>query len=282
VKIEIVFFSDRKESPVRKLAFIGTMALIVGSGMIFPLGLGHAVDDFVKSFGEPIDTLIKEGLQSFYTYHKDPALLDRSTEKFLEVLKIAPDNDDALWLVSRNYFKMGDNAGEETEKLKYYAMAEEWADKCLAASPESIGGHFWKMAAMGRAGEIKGLVTSALKLSALKKEIQYILDHAAPSHEFHLLAINTRADLLLKSPWFAGGDVKESARLYKQCIDANPRITLFYVNLAENYIKQKRYKEGRELLMKVKNFDKEPFYIWDTVLYDLPRVDRLLKEIEGK
>jgi len=272
----------RKEPTMRRSIVLTIMAVIVGFGMSFPLGVGHAVDDFIKSYGEPIDTLIKEGLQFFYTYHKDPVDLDRSTEKFQEVLKIAPDNEDALWLVSRNYFKMGDNAKEESEKLKFYGIAEEWADKCLAVSPESIGGHFWKMAAMARAGEIRGIVSSAMKLSVIKKEVQYVLDHAGPSHEFYLLAINTRADILLKSPRLFGGDVKESARLYKQCIDTNPRITLFYVNLAANYIKQKKYKEARELLMKVKNFDQEPFYVWDTVLYDLPRADRLLEKIEGK
>ena len=51
---------------------------------------------------------------------------------------------------------------------------------------------------------------------------------------------------------------------------ANPRIILFCMDFAETLIRQKRFKEAREQLLKVKNLDKEPFYILDTVMYDLP------------
>ena len=235
-----------------------------------------AVDDFIKTWGEPADTLIKEGLELFYISHEDMKNLDRSNGKFREVLELDPDNEDAFWLIARNYFKMGDSAGDKGEKLRLYKRTGEYADECLAANPESIGGHFWKMATIGRTSEVKGILNSAMNLGSFKREIAFLLENADPAHEFHVLAVSSRAGMLMKAPSFAGGDLAESERLLRQCVEANPRVTLFYVNLAENLIRQKRYDEARELLVKVKNFDAEPFYIWDTVLYDIPRACRTL------
>ena len=54
-----------------------------------------AVDDFVKSWGEPVDGLIKEGLALFYICHEDQANLERSNGKFRKALELDPDNEDA-------------------------------------------------------------------------------------------------------------------------------------------------------------------------------------------
>ncbi|MFC1890471.1 tetratricopeptide repeat protein [Thermodesulfobacteriota bacterium] len=256
--------------------------IVAGLVVAATTGTGLAVDDFVKTWGEPADTLIKEGLELFYICHEDRANLERSNGKFREVLELDPDNEDAFWLIARNYFKMGDNAGDKGEKLRLYTLTGEYADQCLAVNPESIGGHFWKMATIGRTSEVKGILNSAMNLVPFKREIAFLIENADPAHEFHVLALSSRAGLLMKAPSFAGGDLEESERLLRRCVETNPRVTLFYVNLGQNLIKQKRYDEARELLLKVKNFEGEPFYIWDAVLYDIPRADRYLREIEGK
>ena len=267
---------------MRKWGYFTALAVAAGLVITATPAAVLAVDDFVKSWGEPVDGVIKEGLALFYICHEDSKNLDRSNGKFREVLDLDPDNEDAFWLIARNYFKMGDNAGDKGEKLRLYERTDEYADKCLAVNPESIGGHFWKMAVIGRTSEVKGILNSAMNLGPFKREIAFLLENADPTHEFHILAISSRAGLLMKAPSIAGGDLAESERLLKQCIEANPKITLFHVSLAQNLIRQKRYDEARELLVNVKKFDAEPFYIWDTVLYDIPRAEQYLREIEGK
>jgi len=95
---------------------------------------------------------------------------DATMNKLIEAKKLAPDNDEILWKISRGYFDFADRKPNDLEYQKEFVYPGlEYAKKALDRNPNSAGGHKWYSIHIGRIGEIEGTKQKILNSYEVKE-----------------------------------------------------------------------------------------------------------------
>jgi hypothetical protein len=213
----------------------------------------------------------------FFNRHLNRAWLDSAYTLLGAAHAARPTDEHLLYLWSRVHIQKGDDARTKADKLAYFGRAKAIAETLIALNDQNDDGHCWWGVAQGRIGQTRGVLNSLFMVSGLKKAFGRALE-LNPSHPTALDALGV---LYYELPGFAGGDLARSEQYYKRGIGSAPNYCLLRLDLANVYIKQKRWIAARaqldSLLATV-----EPLYPGDAELDDKPEARQLLKQIEGK
>lgn len=196
-------------------------------------------------------------------------------QKFLQVLKLDPDNYEATWNASLLYSRIG-NRMRDSDRDQYFSSAKLYAQKALKLNPNDAQSNFAMAAAMGRMALISGPSDKVAASRDIRKyterAIQLDPNHAGAHYilgkwNYEVANLNwaekTAANLL-----FGGipeGSLDAAIEHYSLATKLAPGSILYYRDLALALHQKKSYDEeirvlNQALTLKPKTED-DPVYL---------------------
>lgn len=212
-------------------------------------------------------------------YQEDPARIDRARDLLeAHVAKGGAADVPTLLALARAWFLFGEQrAKTEEDKIAAYAKARDYAKRATELAPDNAAAHLWYAITLGTWSQAKGLLSSALALRNLRKEVDIVLRLDPDNIEAHIMAGSIAREL----PVLLGGNPKEAEEHFKTAQRLDPQLTGVRIELAQLYINMGRYAEARELLQSVLA-DRTPTDRPRWTLKEVPRARQMLESIRDK
>lgn len=223
------------------------------------------------------DTLISKALHLFETRWENPAYLNQSAQILESVILKDSNNLLAHYKLAQIYYTIADRTLSRSEKLNYFEQGLNYAKKAIAIDSNSVWAHFWYMANLGGATQLRGIFSSLASISEVKKELDLMLK-LDPNNVW---VLNAQANYYMELPAFLGGDLNKSIDLASHALKLNPNYTILYITLAKAYIKKKDYTQARLYLKQILDI-KNPYPLADYLIDDRPTAIKLLEQIKDK
>jgi tetratricopeptide (TPR) repeat protein len=212
-------------------------------------------------------------------YQEDPTRIDRARDLLeAHVAKGGAADVPTLLALARAWFLFGEQrAKTEEDKIAAYAKARDYAKRATELAPDNAAAHLWYAITLGTWSQAKGLLSSALALRNLRKEVDIVLRLDPDNIEAHIMAGSIAREL----PVLLGGNPKEAEEHFKTAQRLDPQLTGVRIELAQLYINMGRYAEARELLQSVLA-DRTPTDRPRWTLKEVPRARQMLESIRDK
>jgi tetratricopeptide (TPR) repeat protein len=212
-------------------------------------------------------------------YQDEPARIDRARDLLEAHLARGGAADvPTLLALARTWFLFGEErAKTDEEKVAAYARARDHAKRATEMAPNSAEAHLWHAITLGTWSQAKGLLSSALALRDLRKEVDVVLRLDPNNIEAHIMAGSIAREL----PVLLGGDPKEAEQHFKTAQQLDPRLTGVRIELAQLYINVGRYAEARQQLQSVLA-ERAPSDRPRWTLKEVPRARQMLETIRDK
>ena len=183
---------------------------------------------------------------------------------YTNVLKIDPNNYEALWKAGDSYTEIADRLPEKEKDQKevYFEKARDLCEKAIEVNPEGWEGHFRLAVALGRLALFRG-GKEKIKLSEMVKaegDKALALNPEADG-VYHLLGrwhqnlANLSGVLKFFAKVLYGGvppaSNEEAVTLFQKAIELNPTHIEHYLELARTYKYMGKKELMREPLEKV-------------------------------
>lgn len=225
------------------------------------------------------DDYLRIGKELYLTYHLAPKRLDHAIAGYEKALAMRPGDYEILAALAELYHMKGQGLGEDRkdERLASWEKGAAYGERAIAANPKGKEGHFYTMANIGAAAQLKGLLTSIRKFRRIKQELDRTLelDPAWPP------ALVAKAQYLTEMPGLFGGSDKEARRLYQRAAELDPHCSVGSVFLAGLQADSKEYTEAFASLRKVL-FCRNSGNCGNWALVDCPKAVRMLERICGE
>jgi len=130
---------------------------------------------------------------------RDTKLLE-SNAVYEEIAEDHPDDAHTYWRIARNYWRHGEllPLDEKDERLKYFKLGRDWADRSLKLDPDCGPCHLFKYASMGRIATTQGIFTAARYASEMRDLLERGIE-LRPTYS------DTPWNTTLGNLYFAGG-----------------------------------------------------------------------------
>jgi tetratricopeptide (TPR) repeat protein len=216
---------------------------------------------FAVSFAQSVEDLLKEGDQYVAEFQNQKAL-----DTYLKAEKIAPDNWEVLWRISRAYVDLGEKMPDKTdaqkdEQEKIYKNAFEYADKSVKYGSNQSITYVRRAIANGRIALFQGIFSAPGTVNDVKKDCEKAIQIGNGGNYVQALAhfVLGRTHLkvcentyLVRLPLGLGwGDTEEAVRLLEIAVKLKPNFRMFMYYLAEAYIEEDEYDKAKDILKKI-------------------------------
>jgi tetratricopeptide (TPR) repeat protein len=212
-------------------------------------------------------------------YQEDPARIDRARD-LLEAHMARGGVADVptLLALARAWFLFGEERAKTVDdKVAAYARARDHAKRATELAPNNAEAHLWHAITLGTWSQAKGLLSSALALRDLRKEVDIVLRLDPNNIEAHIMAGSIAREL----PVVLGGSAKEAEEHFKTAQRLDPRLTGVRIELAQLYINTGRFPEARQQLQSVLA-ERAPTDRPRWTLKEAPRARQMLESIRDK
>lgn len=139
------------------------------------------ISAFVSAGAQDVDYLVKEGEELEKNMKENEAL-----QKYLEALKIAPNDVKALVNASEMYSIIGNREKEKKKKMDYFTAARTYAESALKADPASADANYVMAMALGR----MALITGGKEKVGYVRDIKKYADEALKINPNHIQALH--------------------------------------------------------------------------------------------
>ncbi|MBE0539722.1 MAG: tetratricopeptide repeat protein [Ignavibacterium sp.] len=213
------------------------------------------------SFAQTLDELLKQGDQFVAEFQNQKAL-----DTYLQADKIAPNNWEVYWRVSRAYVDLGEKMPDKTdtqkdEQEKVYKKALEYADKSVKLEPNQSITYIRRAIANGRIALFEGVFSAIGTVKDVKSDCEKAIQLGNGGNYVQALAhyVLGRTHLkvcekayLVRLPLGLGwGDTEEAVRLLEIAVKLKPNFRMFLFELAKAYVEEDEYDKAKETLKKV-------------------------------
>jgi tetratricopeptide (TPR) repeat protein len=239
------------------------------------LALNSWAEDNANS--NKVQQLFDNGWSLLSQMHKNKTALDQAIAEYQKVVAIDPENKDVYWKLAEVTFKKGDETQDASDKKKLYQESLSLAQKSVDIDPKSVGGLYWIGCSSARLAEISGIMSALGMVKQAKAALHKCID-IDPDNRFSTLAKTILAAIYSESPWPLR-DLTQAGQLAREAATKDPNLTLAALNLAKYYVQNKEYENAKAELKRCLSI-KNPTYVWDSELYDLPEVKKILNRIE--
>lgn len=186
-------------------------------------------------------------------------------KELLKVLKLDPDNHEALAKIARAHIDIGDMIPDSEpdrveKKLKQYAIAERYARRAIKADPDSTWGYFYVAASLGKIA----LGSSIRKQIDLSGEIREAVEKAIaldPDNGFayHIYGVwhrkvaeigqlNRALATVLFRRSVPQGSLEKSVEYLSKAIALNPTVIVHRLEIGKTYIAMGKWDLARKAL----------------------------------
>jgi tetratricopeptide (TPR) repeat protein len=193
-----------------------------------------------------------------------------AANELLKILRLDPQNFEALIKLSRAYIDLGDMIPESASdwkerRLKDYQTAEDYARRAIKANPNSTWGYFYLGASLG----LTAVVSPVARQVELADEIRLALEKslaldANNGFAYHAYGVWHRkiAEIGKMSRVFASvlygrslpqGSMEKSVEYLKKAIALNPTVIVSRLELANTYMAMEDFPAARTMLSSIRN-----------------------------
>jgi tetratricopeptide (TPR) repeat protein len=166
-------------------------------------------------------------------FHRHQAKNLEDSISFLETqLKACPDQPDLLWRLGRSLLRLGERQDAKSDKLANYVRAEKILRRAVALAPSQPQAHYWLGLAMGRRGQVRGILQSLFLIGPLRREMLTVLKLDPKNGGAH----HVLGEMLMEIPAVAGGDKQKGVRELELAARLEPDYSPHFIDLAEAYI----------------------------------------------
>ena len=243
--------------------------------------LSTTILSFVLFIGglEDQETEIIKEIDRIYRVAKSNSDL-YSLEKLInDSLEVFPESGKIFWRLGRTYFKLGENAQSDSEKIHYYLLCIEQTRKSIKINNNLASGYFFNGLCNGSLGQVQGIWSSLGKIKPFKKDMEMAisLDPTVNEGGPH----RALANLYLQLPYLLGGDLDQSVTHFQEAIRFGPKYGENYLGLAEAYIQKKDFHLARDTLKEILNIKSDSQKI-GTIREWHDKAISLLKQLQNK
>jgi tetratricopeptide (TPR) repeat protein len=212
-------------------------------------------------------------------YQEDPARIDRARDLLeAHVARGGAADLPTLLALARAWFLFGEERAKSVDdKVAAYARARDYAKRATELAPKDADAHLWYAITLGTWSQAKGLLSSALALRDLRKEVDIVLRLDPDNIEAHIMAGSIAREL----PVVLGGSARESEQHFKTAQRLDPRLTGVRLELAQLYINTGRYQDARQQLQSLLA-ERAPTDRPRWTLREVPRARQMLESIRDK
>jgi tetratricopeptide (TPR) repeat protein len=211
---------------------------------------------------QDINVLLKEAQQLEASFKDEDAL-----KKYLDIVKLQPNNLNALCKVSELYSLAGKLQSVSTKEKEYYRNAKVYAQKALQVNSNSSEANVMMSVAMGRMAliasgrekinavkDIKAYAERSIQLDANNFKAYHVLG----KWHYEVSELNAAAKWLVKVTYGAlpKASLDDALRYYEKSRQLKPGFVLNYLEMAKVYHSKDDDKKAVELLeamMKLPN-----------------------------
>lgn len=218
-----------------------------------------------------------------------------AANELLKILRMDPQNFEALIKLSRAYIDLGDMIPESTSdwkerRLKDYRTAEDFARRAIKANPNSTWGYFYLGASLG----LTAVVSPIARQVELADEIRVALEKslaldANNGFAYHAYGVWHRkiSEIGKMSRVFASvlygrslpqGTLEKSVEYLKQAIALNPNVIVSRLELANTYMAMEDFQAARTMLSSIRNL---PIQFSDDAKHK-QKAEELLEEVASR
>jgi hypothetical protein len=88
-------------------------------------------------------------------------VLLESARRYEAIAQRLPDSSTIRWRIARNYWRHAEglSVDDKDGRMRYFGLADDWADRSLAIDAECAGCVLWKLASKGRLATTGGVMT---------------------------------------------------------------------------------------------------------------------------
>jgi len=185
-----------------------------------------------------------------YARRDEPGALEELRGALAEAERLAPDDFEVLWRLSRLQFWLADDpALSSKEKSRIGKLGWEYGDRAARAAPDRVEG--WFFAAAGVGNYALGIGVFKALREGIEGEFKGRLRKAeALDPGFLDGGVDTAwGRFYFKAPW-PKYDARKSERAYLAALERNPDNVRAHLYLAELYEKEGHDRRAREELEK--------------------------------
>jgi FimV-like protein len=205
-----------------------------------------------------VQQILDEANQKFDNHEEADAL-----ELYARVIKLQPENHEALWKGSFLSARVGNRLETESEQKKYFYRAMTWAEKALATDSTDVNSYYAMGVALGRMALIlpaKERVAGTRKIERIaRKGLSIDPDHAGLNHVlgflYYKLANASNLEKMAAKMLFGGipkDASNERAITYiSKAVDNHSSYLLYHMDLARAYHANGQDSLAREQLNQV-------------------------------
>lgn len=183
-------------------------------------------------------------IDRLYLHRHQEGNLEKSLALVDERLAAAPEDAAALWRRGRALVRLGERKKRKKEKLEAFKEAESVIRRSIALEPKVADSHFWLGLALGRQGQVRGVLKALGIVKPLRREMEEVL-RLDPKHggAHHVLG-----EMLMQLPGFAGGDDERAVVELEKAIELSPGYTAHYAPMSEAYLEVGRKADAAKTL----------------------------------
>jgi len=213
----------------------------------------------------------------------------KAVETYEKILKLDPNNYDALWKASRSMSNIGARLpiGTDEEKQKALAVYEkglDYANRAIAANPNGSMGHVRRAVIYGRMGLLKGVWDSIDLVkktrSECEKAIQLDLNNATAWYVLGRthMKVSEKPKLFRLPLGLGWANMEDAITDLEKSVRLRPDFIMFRLDLARAYAEEDEYSKAREQINKIKTLPTQDAQDGKF----RTEADQLLKEIQNK
>lgn len=204
-----------------------------------------------------------------------PQSLEADVQSLLSRMGNGTPSPALLVRLSSTYFDLADDwLKDDTRRIEAYEAGVKAAEQALSLDNSNADAHFFHAVNLGSAALLKSVVNVVMVVN----EIKHCLRQAIELDPTHAPALQMMGGLLIKLPWFLGGDEKQAQDYLERAIAADGNYTHARILVAKLYRKQGRLADAVTQLNAVVRAD-HPHYRFTWERTYKPEAERLLKEL---
>ncbi|MFA7229020.1 MAG: tetratricopeptide repeat protein, partial [Melioribacteraceae bacterium] len=214
----------------------------------------------LKVNAQSLDALMEEGEKYYKQFNNEKAL-----EVFKKAEKLAPNNYEVLWHLSRSYVDIADRmpnstGDQEKAQLAVFQKALEYADNAIKLKPDQSDGLLRRAIANGKIALFKGIFSVAGVVNSVRADVEKAIQLGTGGNFTQGVAhyVLARTHAKTSDKWkparsvlgLGWADNEIAIKEYKKAIEIFPGYMMFYVDYAISLIREDEYKTAREMLNK--------------------------------
>ena len=192
----------------------------------------------------------------------------RALEKFEEAVRLAPNNYEVLWHLSRTYVDIGEHLptktdAEKQEQLAWYEKSLEYAERAVVVNPSGSMGLTRRAIANGRIALFRGVWESLDLVKKVKEDAEKAVAIDPTNNAAYYMLGRTHAKVserpsIVRWPLGLGwASYEEAVKYYEKAIALRPDFIMYRLDAARAYVELEDFAQARQHLNAIASLTKQ-------------------------